>query len=203
MANALSLEEEIEICISSGLSPTELFMVRLLFLATAGAEKYLFNYISNTSDGKDILKDTLINLKEKKIINTTFKIPKQGEPLKVKEIPFNKNFIKKYLRDSHELGREFFEAYPPFININGKLCSIKNFTKANLFSMDDFCNFYAKSIKNAKITHDRVMETLEYAKEHNLINYSIIEFLASQKYYEIEYIRNSGDINGYNNTELL
>lgn len=203
MTNTLSLEEEIEICISSGLSPTELFIIRLLFLSAAGAEKYLINYVSNTSNGKDVLKNTLINLKEKKIINSTFKVPEKGEALKVKEIPFNKNFIKKYIRESHELGKEFFEAYPPFININGKLCSIKNFTKANLFSMDDFCNFYAKSIKNAKVTHEKVMETLEYAKEHNLINYSIIEFLASQKYHEIEYIRNSGDINGYNNTELL
>lgn len=47
------------------------------------------------------------------------------------------------------------------------------------------------------------MENLEFAKEHNLINYSIIEFLASQKWLEIEYIRNSGNVNGYNNSELL
>ena len=44
-----------------------------------------------------------------------------------------------YVRESHEIGKEFFDAYPPFINIKGKLCSIKNFTKAGLFSFDDFC----------------------------------------------------------------
>ena len=83
------------------------------------------------------------------------------------------------------------------------MCSIKNFTKANLFSFEDFCIYYAKAIKNAKITHERIMENLEFAKEHKLINYSIIEYLASQKWLEIEYIRNSGNINGYNNSELL
>ena len=79
----------------------------------------------------------------------------------------------------------------------------KNFTKANLFSLEEFCIFYAKAIKNAKVTHERVMEALRFAKEHNLINYTILEFIASHKWNEIEYIRSSGDINGYNNSELL
>ena len=199
----LSLNEEIQIYINSGLTPTELFILRLLFLASDGDSKYLINYISNTSNGKEVLKSVLQSLINKKVINSTFSIPKEGESLNFKTIPFNKNFTKMYLKESHELGKEFFEAYPPFINIKGKLCSIKNFTKANLFSFEDFCIYYAKAIKNAKITHERIMENLEFAKEHNLINYSIIEFLASQKWVEIEYIRNSGNINGYNNSELL
>ena len=199
----LSLNEEIQIYINSGLTPTELFVLRLLFLASDGDVKYLVNYISNTSNGKEVLKSVLQSLVNKKVINSTFNVPKEGESLNFKTIPFNKNFTKMYLKESHELGKEFFEAYPPFINIKGKLCSIKNFTKANLFSFEDFCIYYAKAIKNAKITHERIMENLEFAKEHNLINYSIIEFLASQKWLEIEYIRNSGNVNGYNNSELL
>ena len=47
------------------------------------------------------------------------------------------------------------------------------------------------------------MEALEFAKDHNLINYTILEFISSRKWNEIEYIRSSEDINGYNNTELL
>lgn len=199
----LSLNEEIQIYINSGLTPTELFIIRLLFLAIDGDSKYLVNYLSNVTNGKLVFKSVLQSLVEKKVINSTFKIPQEGESLNFKNIPFNKNFIKMYVRESNELGKEFFDAYPPFININGKLCSIKNFTKANLFSFEDFCLFYSKSIKNAGVTHERVMEALEFAKENNLINYSIIEFIASRKYEEIEYIRNSGNINGYNNSELL
>lgn len=199
----LSLNEEISIYIKSGLTPTELFIVKLLFLASDGDSKSLINYISNISNGKQLLKDVLISLVDKKVINSTFNIPKEGETLNFKLIPFNKNFVKMYVRESNEIGKEFFDAYPPFININGKLCSIKNFTKANLYSFEDFCIFYTKQLKNGAVTHERVMEALEYAKEHNLINYTILEFISSRKYLEIEYIRNSGDINGYQNSELI
>lgn len=199
----LSLKEEINIYISSGLTPTELFVLRLLFLAIDGDQQYLANYISNTSNGKQLFRDVLESLKKKHIVNATFKIPGEGESLDFKNIPFNKNFIKKYIRESNEIGKEFFDAYPPFINIKGKIISIKNFTKAGLFSFDDFCLFYSKAIKSSGVTHDRIMEILEYAKQNDLINYSIIEFIASRKHEEIEYIQNSGNINGYKNSELL
>jgi hypothetical protein len=199
----LSLQEEINIYINSGLTPTELFVLRLLFLAIDGDAAYLSNYLSNTSGGKELLRAVLESLKVKRVINSGFEIPKEGEALKFQNIPFNKNFIKKYIRESNQLGKEFFDTYPSFININGKLCSIKNFTKANLFSFEDFCRYYTKAIKSSGVTHERIIENLEFAKNNNLINYSIIEFIASRKYLEIETIRNSGDINGYNNSELL
>jgi hypothetical protein len=43
----LSLQEEINIYIHSGLTPTELFILRLLFLAIDNEPKYLINYLSN------------------------------------------------------------------------------------------------------------------------------------------------------------
>lgn len=199
----LSLEQEINIYINSGLTPTELFVLRLLYLAIDGNSAPLQNYLSNVSNGKILFRQILESLKEKKVILSTFKVPQEGETLKFENIPFNKNFLKMYIRESNILGNELFEAYPPFININGKLCSIKNFTKAGLYSFDEFCLYYAKAIKNASITHEEVMNALNFGKEHNLLNYSIIEFIASRKWQEIEYIKNSGNINGYNNSELL
>lgn len=199
----LSIKEEINIYINSGLTPTELFILRLLFLAIEGESNFLVNYLSNVSDGKLLFRKVLESLKEKKVILSTFKIPNEGESLNYQNIPFNKNFIKMYIRESNDLGKELFDAYPPFINISGKLCSIKNFTKAGLYSFEEFCLYYTKSIKSSGVTHERVMEALEFGKEHNLLNYSILEFIASKKYEEIEYIRSSGNINGYNNTELL
>ena len=175
----LSLNEETNIYINSGLTPTELYVLRLLFLAIDGEPTYLTNYLSNITDGKQLFRQVLKSLQDKKVILSSFKIPEEGESLNYKNIPFNKNFIKMYIRESNDIGKELFEEYPPFINIGGKLCSIKNFTKANLFSFEDFCLYYAKAIKNAGVTHERVMESLRFAKEHNLINYTIIEFIAS------------------------
>ena len=199
----LSLKEEINIYINSGLTPTELFILRLLFLAVDGDPNMLINYLSNVSNGKELFRKVLESLQEKKVILSTFKIPKEGESLNYNNIPFNKNFIKAYVREANDLGKELFEEYPPFININGKNVSIKNFTKAGLYSFEEFCLYYAKAIKSAGVTHERVMETLRFAKEFNLINYTILEFIASHKWVEIEYIQNSGNVNGYNNSELL
>lgn len=199
----LSLNEEIDIYVNSGLTPTELFIVRLLFLAIDGDSEPLRKYLNGVTNGKLHFKNVLISLKEKKVILSSFNIPNEGETLNFKNIPFNKNFMKAYIRESNDLGKEFFDAYPPFININGKLVSIRNFTKAGLFSFEDFCLFYSKAIKNAGVTHERILKDIEFGKEHGLIHYSVLEFLASKKWEEIEYIKDSGDVNGYNNSELL
>jgi hypothetical protein len=200
----LELSEKINIFSDSGITPNELFILQLLLPAIEGNSEYLTQYFSKVSEGKKLFKECLISLFDKKIINNTYKFPKEGEVLDIGSIPFNKNFLKKYYKDTNQAGKEFFDAYPSFINIGGKMCSIKNFTKAGLFTFEDFCRYYSKAIKNSKVSHDRIMEALEFAKENNLINYTILEFIASKKYLEIEGIKNGdSDINGYNNSELL
>jgi hypothetical protein len=199
----LSLDEEVQLYINNNLTPNELFILRLIFLAVDDEQKPLINYLSNVSNGKQLMRSVLKSLQEKQVINNVFKLPKEGEVLNFKLIPFNKNFLKMYIRETHAIGKEFLDAYPPFINIKGRMYSIKNFTKAGLFSVEAFCNYYAKTIKNSGFTHERILKALEFGKEHNLIHYSILEFIASEKYKEIEYIQQSDDINGYTNSELL
>ena len=199
----LSLKEEINIYINSGLTPTELFVVRLLYLAIDGDPEPLKNYLSNIPDGKKLFRDVLESLKNKKVLLSTFRVPSEGETLNFSNIPFNKNFLKMYVRESNEMGMELFDEYPYFLTINGKNYSLRNFAKHGLLSPDDFCLFYAKAIKSSGVAHERVMEAVRFGKEHNLLNYSIVEFIASRKWEEIEYIRNSGNVNGYNNSELL
>lgn len=199
----LSLREEIDICVNSGLTPTELFILRLLFLAIDGDSSLLVDYLSNIKDGKVLFRNVLVSLQEKKVILSGFKIPDEGESLKFDKIPINKNFIKMYLRESNELGKELFEKYPMFMFINNKMASIRNITKGGFFSLDDFSRYYAKQIKLNKVTHDKVMSSLEDGINNNLIRYSLLEFIASQKWNEIDYIMNSGNIAGYDNTEML
>lgn len=203
MNSELSLKEEINIYINNGLTPSELFILRLLFLAQDGDMSLINNYISNTDNGKEVFKVVLKSLQNKGIILASFKMPKEGETLKFTDIPINKNFVKRFIKESNQIGKEFFDAYPPFIYINGRMASIKNITKAGLFSIDEFCFFYGRQLKLSSVKHERVMEALEYGKEHNLINYSILEFIASQKWNEIEYIKTSGEVAGYQNSELL
>lgn len=189
----LSFQEELDILIDSQLTATELFVIRLIYLACDDKPEFLKNYISSLGiNGKSFLRQVLESLLNKKVINSTFVLPKEGESLNVKNIPFNKNFLKKYIRESNEIGKEFFDEFPSFITIGSKLCSIKNFTKANLYSFEEFCTYYAKSIKNSNTTHERVMEALRFGKENGLINYTILEFISSKKWEEIEFLQQSG-----------
>lgn len=199
----LSLKEEINIYVNSGLTPTELFILRLLFLAIDGDSSLIVNYLSNVQNGKQLLRSVLESLQQKKVILASFKIPDEGEPLKFDKIPINKNFLKMYIRESNDLGKELFEKYPMFMLINGKMASIRNITKGGFFSIDDFSRHYAKQIKLSGVTHEKVMKALDIGIEHNLIRYSILEFIASEKWNEIEYIINSGKMVGYDNTEML
>jgi hypothetical protein len=199
----LSFNEEIEILLKSGLTPTELFITKLLLLAQEGDSSLFIQYINNISDGSNFLINILTNLQDKKVINKTFKIPEKGQSLDFDLIPFSKNFIKMYIKESNQAGKELFDTYPQFVNINGKFCSLRNFTKAGLYSLDEFCRYYNKQIKMDKTVHDHVIEMLKFGKDNNLINYSIIEFISSQKWLEIEHIKESGSINGYKNSELL
>lgn len=199
----LSLNEETNIYINSGLTPTELFVLRLIFLAIDGDINPLVKYVQGISDGSLIVRAVLESAQSKGVILKSYKIPQKGEELIFKNIPFNKNFMKMYLRESHEIGKEFYEAYPNHIIINGKLAPLRNYTKAGFFTIEDFSLYYAKQIKNAGVTHDRIMEALEYGKENNMICYNILEFIASRKWIEIEYMRDSGTTNGYHTGELL
>ena len=89
----LSLNEEINIYLQSGLTPTELFIVRLLFLAIDGDSQPLKRYLNGVTNGKLVFKNVLLSLKEKKVILSSFVIPEEGETLNFKNIPFNKNFL--------------------------------------------------------------------------------------------------------------
>ena len=74
MNSELSLKEEINIYINNDLTPSELFILRLLFLAQEGDTILLNNYLSNVKNGKELFKTILINLQEKGFILASFKI---------------------------------------------------------------------------------------------------------------------------------
>lgn len=203
MNSELSLQEEINLYVSSNLTPSELFIIRLLFLAQDGEPKHLLDYLSNVTDGKKLFRLVLKSLQDKKVILASFKIPDEGQSMRYSDIPFNKNFLKRYIRESNQLGKELFDKYPDVMFINGNRAQIKNFTKAGLYSLDEFCLYYTKQIKAASATHERVMSALEFGIENNLIRFTILEFIASRKWEFLERLRDTGDFAGYDNTVLL
>lgn len=180
----MEIDTILNLMISFNLSADELLLVYLTFLAQEEEDhpEYLAKWFSN--GGKERLHNLFESLKEKGIIRKDYN-PKVYSP---DDIEFNKNFLKSWLKCSGELGKELFEAYPPFLNINGKLCPLKNVAK-KFSSLEEFFFHYSVTIKHNPEKHKHIMELLEWGKEHNCINYGITEFVISHKWEEIEYLK--------------
>lgn len=194
-----SLDLELKLMVKYNLTAHELLTVKLIFLSQDGDSSFLNTYFSNNLGAK--LRDTLISLQSKGIINKSYKIPEEGSKFIPNNVEFNSLFINSYLQHSNDLGMELFMAYPIFTTIDGKNFSLRNVTKS-FKSIEDFCFAYGKAIKFNKEKHKEVLELLEYGKEINYIRFNICEFVISQKWMEIEQLRKEG-LDPFNTSELL
>lgn len=188
---SVELDRQLEIMAKYQLSAEEWFFVQLLFLASEPESKpqYLHTYFRDCKKSM-IPKQMLSLLKEKKILSNSYVIPKEGDTFDIRQLSFDDKFTSNYLKYSLDLGRELFDAYPAFLELNGgKLVSARNITK-NFVSLEDFFFSYSKSIKHDAEMHNRVMKSLEYAKSAGLIHYGICEYVISRKYIEHEQVMN-------------
>ena len=90
-----------------------------------------------------------------------------------------------------ELGKELYDAYPTHMSLNGRNIFLKNHIKKFL-DVEDVYFWYAKTIGHSIEYHKFVLDTLAWAKEHNLIQFSLLEFIGSQKWLDLDYMRKNG-----------
>lgn len=87
------------------------------------------------------LREVLEQLQKKEVILKSYKIPKSGEKFDPYAIPINKNFIKALYKSSFEMGKELFDSYPQFGNINGSVkinCATAKSVKTLLIAGNTF-----------------------------------------------------------------
>lgn len=147
--------------------------------------EYLAKWFAN--GGKDRLRELFNSLKEKGIILKSY----NAESYVPNDIQFNKNFIKNWYKQSGEMGQELFDSYPGFVEVKGKLYSLKNISK-KFYSLDEFYFYYSATIGHNPEKHREVMDILAWAKEKNLINFGILEFCASRKWEMFKEMREKG-----------
>ena len=174
----------LNLLIAYNLTADELLLVYLTFLAQEeeGHPEYFAKWFSNGGQSK--LRELFNSLKNKGIIHKDYN-PTTYNP---DDIEFNKNFLKSWIKGSGELGKELFEEYPPFLNIQGRPAPLKNISK-KFISLDDFFFFYGSKIKHNPEKHKEIMEILKWAKENNKINFGILEFVSSEKWTDLAYLR--------------
>lgn len=180
----LEINTLLNLLITYNLTADELLVVYLTFLARdeEGHPEYFAKWFNN--GGSNQLKTIFESLKSKGLIHKDYN-PSSYNP---NEIEFNKNFLKGWVKNSGELGQELFDAYPPFLSSNGRLLPLKNIAK-KFNTLDEFFFAYSSAIKHNPETHKEVMELLEWGKETGNINYGICEFIISQKWIELKYLR--------------
>jgi len=186
------MNEQLIIMEKYNLTPSEYFVVKLIFMTQEGYEEsYLLRYLKIN---KDTFRDDLVSLQDKGIILKSWKIPEKGSKFDPLEIPLNKNFFKNMFKSSLELGKQLFDAYPMFVNINGSTFSLRSFAK-KFDSIEDFFRFYGKTIHWDLDKHNKILDLIKWDQDNNVgfLKMSICNFVIEQKWNELEALKN-GDI---------
>ena len=170
------------------LTESELMLIYLTFLAQdeqGGHTEYFVRWLN--SGGQEKLRPLFESLKEKGIIRKNYN-PESYIP---NEIEFNKSFLKSWSKNTGELGKELFDAYPAFVQGNGRLLPLRNVSK-RFHSLDEFFFNYSTTIGHSTEKHAEIMELLKWGKENNHITYGILEFVTSHKWLELKELRDKG-----------
>ena len=176
------------------LTPSEYYVVKLIFMIQEGYdESYLLRYLKLN---KSTFRDDLISLQDKGVILKSWKIPEKGSKFDPLEIPLNKNFFKNIFKSSLELGKQLFDAYPMFVNINGFTYSLRSFAK-KFDTIEDFFRFYGKTIHWDLELHNKILDLIKWEQDNNIgfLKMTICNFVIEQKWNELDALKNGDMIN--------
>lgn len=173
------------------LTPTELFTVKVILLATDNGD---YTWVQKFAKLLK-LRDVLISLQEKGIILKSFKIGSEGSSLSIEDIPFNQNFKKQFFRASFAMGEELFNTYPQFIVVGGISYNARRVSKKYNDLEDAFAK-YGKAIKNSPDLHQQIIDDLKWAiSEGNYPFTTLDDFIADQSWRALHSFRNGEGTN--------
>ena len=178
-----------------------MFVRTLLILQEDGEEDLFKSYIEALHECNISIQNMIISLQNKGIILKSYKCPKAGNSFDPYSIPFNKAFIKMIFKSSFELGKELFEEYPQFGNINGSLIPLRTIAK-KFDSLEDAYFKYGKSIRWNVEIHNQIIELVKWAKDNNIINCSLASFIVNQGWNDLKALKDGANIN-YDTVKLL
>lgn len=138
------------------------------------------------------LRDILVSLQEKGVILKSYQIPKAGEIFDPHAISINKNFIKSLYKSSFEIGKELFDSYPQFGNINGNVIPLRTVAK-KFDSLEQAYFKYGKAIGFDPDRHRVIIELVTWAKENNILNCSLASFIINEGWHDLQALRDGKD----------
>lgn len=200
----LTLDGEISILSKYKITCNELMFIRtLLMLQDEENEDIFQRYIESLHECGISVKEVIVSLQEKGIILKSFHCPSEGQSFNPYEIPFNKTFVKYLYKSSFELGKELFEEYPQFGTINGSVVPLRSVAR-KFDSLEDCYFRYGRAIRWNEETHKHIIELLRWAKENNIVNQSMANFVINHAWIDLEALKNGDLANvNYNSVRLI
>ena len=192
----LTIEDELLILNKYRITPNELMFIRTLLILQEDANEELFKtYIEILHNSNIQIRELITRLQAKGIILKSFKVPNPGEAFDPYSIPINKPFLKNLFKSSFEIGKELFEVYPQFGNING--CVVPLRTVAKKFdSLEDCYARYGKEIKWNPEIHSTIIDLVNWAKDNNILNCSLASFIINNGWKDLQALKDGeGNIN--------
>lgn len=88
------------------------------------------------------------------------------------------------------MGKELFEAYPMFININGAIMAARGIAK-KFNSPEEFFRYYGKTIHWSLDKHKEILDLLKWEKDNDIhfINMSLATFVINQNWNELKALK--------------
>lgn len=183
----ISLAEEIQIMLDFNLTAEQYLFLKLLWIAQQeGASKYLYQYYHErelrTGETGGIPFSLVQDLLDRGILtyDGDFTPKEVSEYDSFKIVKGHKWFMSIYPH-----AEEFFTVYPSFMMSGGRSYPIKNIAK-HFSTLEELYSFYGSNIKYSFATHQRNMQALEYAIQHDLVKCSIVEWIISKKWLEFK-----------------
>jgi len=193
----LSIDNELAVMEKYNISPNELFLLKTILLALEeGEKKYLGEFLKITKNLKESFRNILVSLQEKGIILKSYKIPKEGEQLKIEDIELNKNVVKTMFKASFDMGKELFDSYPTTTVVNGCVYKLRRVSK-KYDSLEDAFKAYGKYIRWNQETHKQVIELIKWGIENGYSFTTLDSFIVDMDWLNIAAIKN-GELSNVN-----
>lgn len=163
------LDKYVDVMLQLDISPLQILFCQIIY----ERRHHLLYRIAN--EGQIFPKTALNDLIEKGYVIDTNPDPNN---VFADHFQVTDKFVDAFYQASPEDGEEFWNAYPPFMTIDGKKIPTKACNKEELIA------WYHKNT-GAKHNHRKVMDALAYARDNKLISMRIDKWLHSEAFVDI------------------
>lgn len=196
------MKQQLLFCEKYSINPSELLLLEIILIAQEGDEpEIVHEYFSSRVCARGFTIELLTGLRNAGIIHKSYKISEKGSVFNPLDIPLNKNVVKDFYKCSFELGKELWDTYPQFGIVNNSQVGLRSVSK-KFDTIEDFYRFYGRTIRWKPEIHNQIIELVKWAREHNILCTTIVNFVIDHKWEELEALKDEGGVN-YDSMRLL